>query len=282
MTITTVNQLETGLATRNTRIISSRDDPSAGNATAGHFISYWRATGGIPAAGAIPTTSAAVNHLTTGAITFMQQTSPLTSYLAELGGTAFIANTTIEVHDRLIHMGGLNGNITTLQSVTGLDLSSFLSSDNITNRIGDANYSDVQWWVEFYTDIGGTASVATIGVTYNDGTTGNLTTIAAFGRRAPRMLPLNYLIPAADSGKYIRGIREITLSAATGTIGNFGFTATRYRASIYAPYINQSFTEGWTKTGLSEIYNNSCLFPVVISGGPNSGTIRTTGTIAHG
>lgn len=281
MTITTVDELETGLSTRNTKIASNRSDTSGGNANTGQFLSYWQA-GGTPGAGATPTTSAAVNHLTTGALPFMQQTSPLTSYLAELGGGNNISDATIELHDRLIHMGGLNGNIITLQAVTGLDLSTFLSSDNITNRIGDANYSDVQWWVEFYNAIGATTSVATIGVTYNDGTTGNLTTISAFGRRAARMLPLNYLIPDADSGKYIRGIREITLSVATGTVGNFGFTATRYRSSVYVPTINKQISEGWTKTGLTEIYNNSCLFPIIISPGQDSGDIRINGKIVHG
>lgn len=280
MVISSVAQLENGLTAQNSRIFASKSDPSGGNAAAGQFISYWRATG-TPGQGATPTTAAALNHLTTGSMPFMQQTSPLTSYVATYGATAAITNTTIELHDRLIHMGGLNGNITTLQTVTGLDLNSFLSSENITNRIGDANYSDVQWWAEFYADIGGTASVGTITVTYNDGTTGTLSA-TAFGRRASRMYPLNNLIPAADSGKYIRAINNITLSVATGAIGNFGFTATRYRTSIYAPYVNQFFTEGWTKTGLTEIYNNSCLFPVVISGGSDSGILRISGSIVHG
>lgn len=282
MTITTVDQLEAGLESRRTQINLIKPDISGGNAAAGQFMSYWQSSG-TPAGGATPTaTSLAANSSTIGGLPFMQQGSPLTSYIGELGVSCSVASTTVEIHDRLISMGALNGNIITLQPVTGLDLSLFLASDNITERIGDANYSDVQWWVEFYVAIGATASVATIGVTYNDGTTGNLTTIAAFGRRAGRMLPLNYLIPAANSGKYIRGIREITLSAATGTVGSFGFTATRYRSSMYVPYVNTLFSEGWTKTGLPEVYNSSCLFPIVISGGTTSGSIAVTGKIAHG
>lgn len=283
MTITTADKLETALTSTNTRANFQRGDPSGGNAVTGSFVSYWRATlVGPGSVGAIPTSASAVNHLTAGAIPFTQQTSPQTSYLVELAASSSITNTTVEIHDRLIHMGGLNGNINTVQAVTGLDLDSFLSSENIANRIGDANYSDVQWWAEFYTDIGGTASTATIGVTYNDGTVGSLTGIPSFGRRSPRMLPLNSLIPAANSGKYIRAISNVVLSANTGTVGNFGFTATRYRAAIHAPHINKMFSKGWNSTGMPEIYNNSCLFPVVISGGSDSGTIRIQSIIAHG
>lgn len=45
-------------------------------------------------------------------------------------------------------MGGLNGTLTTAQTV-GIDFSA-LSSDNMAERIGDANYSDIQWWLEWY------------------------------------------------------------------------------------------------------------------------------------
>lgn len=59
---------------------------------------------------------------------------------------------TLEVHDRLMHMGGLNGTLTTAQAVN-LNLNG-VTADNMANRIGDANYSDVQWW------LGGTRTLA--------------------------------------------------------------------------------------------------------------------------
>jgi hypothetical protein len=74
------------------------------------------------------------------------------------------------------HFGGLNGTLTTAQTVS-LDLSTLLATDNINLRKGDNNYSDVQWWLEWYTATGATAVTATIAVTYNDGTTGNLTAL---------------------------------------------------------------------------------------------------------
>lgn len=282
MTITTVDQLETGLNSQFSRYISNKNDPNAGNGAAGQYHSYWLSTG-VPTAGVAPgTTAVAFNNLTTGAMNFRQVGSTLGSYLGQYSAASTVALPTIEIHDRLIGMSGLVGNSTAQQNITGLDLSLFLAGNNIAARIGDANYSDCQWWVEFYVDTGATASVATINVTYNDGTTGNLTTIAAFGRRLSRMIPLNNLIPAADSGKYIRGINFITLSASTGTAGNFGFTATRYRAGILLPVVNKMETVGWTQTGFPEIHDSSCLFPVAIAPGTTIGSIRLDGLIVNG
>jgi hypothetical protein len=282
MVITTVNELETGLESRFSRPTSIKTDPTGGAATAGHFVSFWRASG-IPAPGTIPTTTpATANTSTTGAIPFMQQSYPVYSYLSEIAVNVTVPNATVEIHDRLIQMGGLSGANTAVQPVTGFDLLSFSGIDNIDERIGDANYSDVQWWVEFYADIGGTASVATVGVTYDDGSVGQLSGISAFGRRISRMLPLNSFIPAAASGRYIRGISNIVLNASTGGAGNFGFTATRYRASMFVPLITQVHEEGWVKTGLPQIYNNSCLFPVVITPGTSAGNIAVTTKISHG
>lgn len=45
---------------------------------------------------------------------------------------------TLEVHDRLMHMGGLNGTLTTAQTV-GSRLSNGVTADNMAERIGDAD-----------------------------------------------------------------------------------------------------------------------------------------------
>lgn len=283
MAITTVNELEVALDSRFTKITGNRS--SLSNATAGAFFSTWRSTG-QPGQGAIPTTTPTVpNHTAVGAFSFMQQTSPATSYLGELSVSCANANTTVEIHDRLVQHGGFVGNVTTAQTITGFDLSnvSLTVLNNLPARIGDTNYSDVQWWLEWYADTGATASNATINVNYNDGTTGNLTVIAVGGTvRTGRMLPLNNLIPAADSGKYIRGVNSLTLSASTGTAGNFGVTATRYRAAVYCEQLNKLYYQGWTRLGLPEIYNNSCLFPVVICGTTTTGIVNILGKIVRG
>lgn len=279
MTITTVDALVSAMGNNSSRLII--DKASIANGVAGQFYSLWRATG-QPGQGAIPTTAATCDNTLLGALRFTQQTSPATSYLGILEGLCANAGTTLEIHDRLMHMGGLSGIVTTAQTVN-LDVHTNIASDNLTARVGDSNYSDVQWWMEWYTDTGATASNATVNVTYNDASSGDLTAFAVGGTlRASRLISLNGLIPSAAAGKYIRDINTVTLSASTGTAGNFGFTATRYRAGLFKPLANARFTADWAGLGLPEIPNESCLFPIQIASTTSTGIVRATGKIVHG
>ena len=277
--IENIDNLVKALGNNSSRIVL--DKASIASQIANSYCSLWRATG-QPGQGAIPTVVATCNNTTVGTIGFNQQTSPSTSYGAYLEIATSNAAMTMELHDRLANMGGLNGTLTTAQSVN-LDLNTLLATDNIDTRKGDANYSDVQWWLEWYTATGGTAVTATIVVTYNDGTTGNLSVLSlATTRPASNMTPLNSLIPSAQSGKFIRGIVSVTLSATTGTAGNFGVTATRPRMTLSAPIANFKFIADWAQLGLPEIYNSSAIFPIVLTSTTSTGTVRGGGKIAHG
>ncbi len=278
MTINTRDGLINALGNNSSRFII--DKASIANAVAGQMYSLWRATG-QPGQGAIPTTSAVCNNTFVGAMNFTQQTSPATSYGAY--ANAYCANSavTIEIHDRLAHMGGLNATLTTAQTVD-LDLNA-LTANNVVARRGDSNYSDVQWWLEWYADTGATASNATINVTYNDGSSGNLTLVAVGGTlRAGRLISLNGLIPAADSGKFIRDVNTVTLSASTATAGNFGVTATRPRITMPLNIANKTEIFDWAALGLPEIINESCLFPIQLCSTTTTGIVRGGGKIAHG
>ena len=277
--IENIDNLVKALGNNSSRIVL--DKASIASQIANSYCSLWRATG-QPGQGAIPTVVATCNNTTVGTIGFNQQTSPSTSYGAYLEIATSNAAMTMELHDRLANMGGLNGTLTTAQSVN-LDLNTLLATDNIDTRKGDANYSDVQWWLEWYTATGGTAVTATIVVTYNDGTTGNLSVLSlAAARQASHMIPLNSLIPSAQSGKFIRGIVSVTLSATTGTAGNFGVTVTRPRMTLSSPFANFKFIADWAQLGLPEIYNSSAIFPIVLTSTTSTGTVRGGGKIAHG
>lgn len=278
MTISTRDQLIDGLGNNSSRIVL--DKASIASQAAGTYVSLWRATG-QPGQGAIPAAAAVCNNALTGAIGFAQQTAPATSYGAYLEMATGNSAMTVEIHDRLMHMGGLNGTIATAQTV-GVSLLGETAS-NMVERIGDANYSDVQWWLEWYSPTGSTAVQITVSVVYDDGTSGNLTTIAlAATRPASLMIPLNGFMPAAAAGKFIRAVTSVTLSATTGTAGSFGVTATRPRMTIGCPIANFKFVADWAALGLPEIYNSSCLFPIVITSTTTSGTVRGGGKIAHG
>ena len=279
MAITSRDQLIQALGNNSSRFIL--DKANIVSQAAGTYVSLWRATG-QPGQGAIPAATAVCNNTTLGGMGFTQQTSPAASYGSYMEVASSNSAMTVEIHDRLAHMGGLNGTLTTAQTVS-LDLSALGATNNISNRIGDTNYSDVQWWLEWYTATGTTAVTATVNVTYNDGTTGALTgaSLAAI-RPAGFMLSLNALIPAASSGKYIRGVNSVTLSATTGTAGSFGVTATRPRMTLAAPIANMKFVADWAQLGFPEIFNESCLFPIVLTSTTSTGTVRGGGKISHG
>jgi len=137
--------------------------------------------------------------------------------------------------------------------------------------------------MEWYTDTGATASNATINVTYNDGTSGNLTIVAIGGTlRASRLISLNGLIPSADSGKFIRDINTVILSASTATAGNFGFTATRPRMTMPLNIANKTEIFDWAQLGFPEIKNSACLSIIQLCSTTTTGTVRGGSKIAHG
>src|SRR5574343_1351900 len=272
MTISTRDHLINALGNNAARFVI--DKASLSNAAAGQYHSLWRATG-QPGQGAIPSAAAVCDNTLTGAMGFAQQSAPATSYGGWANAACSNSAVTIEIHDRLMHMGGLSGTVITAQTVN-LDVDANLATSNLSARKGDANYSDIQWWLERYTDTGSTAVTATVNVTYNDGTSANLTGISlAATRRASFMQPLNGFIPAADSGKYIRDVNSVTLSATSGT-------ATRPRMTLPLPLANKMEIFDWAALGLPEIFNSSCLFPIQLASTTTTGTVRGGGKIAHG
>lgn len=273
----TVDKIANALATQSTRLVI--DKASISSQTAGSYVSLWRATG-QPAQGAIPSTAARCNETTTGGFPIPQQTSPVKSYIGYLESASGNSAMTLELHDRLIHMGGLVGNVATAQTV-GLNLYANLASDNLTTRIGDSDFSDVQWWMEWYTATGSTAVTATVNVTYADETSGNLSSISlAATRPASHMINLNVYRPAAVT-EYIRAINTVTLSATTGTAGSFGFTATRLRAANFMPIANCKYNSNWAELPIGEIPQSACLTIAMLTSTTTSGTLRGGGKVMH-
>lgn len=276
MAITTRDQLINALGNNSSRVIL--DKASLSSQAAGVYCSLWRATG-QPAQGAIPGAAALCTRALTGAMGFTNQVAPATSYLAWLWAVSGNSAQGLEVHDRLAHMGGLNLTTLTAQSIN-CDLQTLgLAAE----RRGSTDYGDVQWWYEIYTAGGATASNATFNVTFNDGSTGNLNTLAVGGSLgASRMYSLNALRTTAQQGLNIRGVNSVTLSASTGTAGNAGVTATRPRSVAPMPIANLMSSYDWAALGLPEIPNDACLFPIVLPSTTTSGTLRGGGKIAHG
>lgn len=277
MAITNQDGIIDGLANKQYRILI--DKTSLANQTISRMASLWRATG-QPAQGAIPTTPAICNKALLGSISFNNQTLPIKCYLGWIYSTCSNNATGLEIRDRLVHNGGLNLTLLTSQTTTGLDLATLGVP---TDRLGEVNYSDCEWFLEVYADGGATASNATINVTYNDNSTGNLNVLAVGGTiRIGNMFALTPQIPTTDQGKFIKGINSVILSASTGTAGNFGFTATRNRTTIELPLANKLETRDWASLGLPYIVNDSCLMLTSFCSTTSTGNFRGGGKIIYG
>ena len=265
------NAIVAALASNSDRFLI--DKASLANAAAGQLFSLWQSAG-TPAAGATPAAAAVCTKALVGAISFANQTAPATSYLDYVWFASGNAGTTVEIHDRLAHMGGLSGTVTTSQGALSL-----VTSSPGADRLGATDYSDVQWWLEVYTAMGATGVNATVAVQYDDASTGNLAVIALGATpRAGRLYPL---LPAVG-GRFIRAVTGVTLSATTGTAGNFGITATRSRCAAGLIAANAAAVLNWADTGHSEAPNDACLFPLVLCGTTSSGALRGAGKITHG
>jgi hypothetical protein len=243
----------------------------------GGFSSLWRATG-IPGQAAIPGAAAVCNKSLTGAFAFANPTGGALSYLGQAFINAANASMTFMLHDRLAHMGGLVGNVATSQTAN-VDVSG--SSDNLANRRGASDYSNVEWWLEIYTSIGTTAVTATVTYTNAAGTSGRTTTLS-FGGASPlnqagRMFPI-----IGQGGEFIRSVQSVQLSATTGTAGSFGVTATRRRAAIKTGPAFLSEERDWGLLGLAQIHDDSCLFHIAICGTTSTGAVYGGYTLIQG
>ena len=262
------NEVMAGLAGGSDRVVI--DKASLSNAVANTLHSLWRATG-VPGQGAIPGAAAVCTKALTGAMAFANQTSPVTNYLAWAWMAAANAGATCEWHDRLAHMGGLSGTVTTAQGALAL---TGVSAD----RIGATDYSDVQWVLEWYTDTGSTAVNATVNVTYNDDTTGNLALIALSATtRAGRC----YALISNKAGFFIKAVNSVTLSATTGTAGSFGITASRSKCVTYSTIANQPKEFDWAALGIPEFPNDACIYLVMNCTTTTTGNVRGHGKIIH-
>lgn len=276
MALDTIDRLLNAMGNSNTPFVV--DKASLPGQAANAYCSLWRATG-VPGQAVIPTTPAIATSALLGAIPLANATAPAANYLSNLAILAGNTNTTIEIHDRIAHMGGLNGNIATLQTV-GLDLS-VGGLNPQADRRGASNFSEVTWWLEVYVSLGATASNATINVTFTDATTANLTALAVTSLASGRCINLNTLIGVADQGKIIRAINNVTLSAATGA-GNFGFTATRQLATGTGYLPSKAELYDWQSLGLPLIPNNACLSLFAFCSTTSSGTVRLYGKMPVG
>lgn len=176
---------------------------------AGRPASLWRYDGSY-GPGAVPGAVAAPTNATAGA-------APLTSpgggrqlHLVQAWATGLVAGTLI-LYDRLLHIGGLSGTVTTAQTVGG---TLTRNTDGAGNMI----------FAEVYTQIGATSTTITASYTNQAGTAGRTTTAVAFGNTGFREATRAILLPLQSGDSGVRAVASTTVLATTGTAGAFGIT----------------------------------------------------------
>jgi len=193
---------------------------TAGNRAAGtHGITTWQANGG-----SIPGSSLATcDNTTTGALVLPTSGTGSDLRLAggAMGGGLYTGQTVmpdgfVEVIDRIAAVGGLVGNVTTLQSIN-------MSTVDLTTARGILTDGvNLAFGIEWYGASGGTSVTMTWGATYWDDTTGTFTTTHPSGGTSGLW---QWIRP--NSGKQPKALTSVTLSATTGSSTQFGVVACR-------------------------------------------------------
>lgn len=233
------------------------------NSAAGQQMSLYRSVG-LPAQPAIPGAAAVVSGLSTsltaGIPGIVAPGSPRdTTYIDEVGFWS-TSGGMVELYDRLIQSGNLNGTLTTAQTV---------NTPAIPNRNGAAA-TNVEWALECYTDLGATGVTATISYTNQAGTAGRTTTVAIPATwRAGRLLFI-LTLQSGDTG--IQSIQSVTLSATTGAAGAFGVTCL-YALGVVVAFPSANIAEPrQTALGI-KIASDTAISVVFVANGTSTGDV---------
>ena len=175
---------------------------------------------GFPIAGSVPATGAGAAATNTTAGSLKVPSALGAGENLFLGQVSLGMQTigTLILYDRLWHTSGLNGTLTTAQTVGTGTLPRYATGDG------------VELWLEWYTATGSTVTNVTASFTRQDGTAGQTTTSLAL----PASVPANrmYQLPLPSGSTGVRSVESVTLSASTLTAGNFGVTLLKRLAVI--------------------------------------------------
>ena len=244
MAITTVSGYQ---AAQNGAVITTifKNGVTLGNAP---WTSLWLATGS-PGAGAIPTVAATCSNTTPGAVSFVYPASGIL-YITDMvfnGGGNFPGPAGLMAYARLSHMGGLSGT----------SLVSQLVNLTVPGGLGAfADLSNVEWYVEGYTQLGITSQTLTISYTNTSSVSGQTVTVTL-----PSSFKSGAMIRVVPTiaGDIIKSIDSCTLAGSTGTAGNFGFTNAICLAVDRAVIGYRTRKPTVFRLGLSAVLNNVCI-----------------------
>jgi len=206
---------------------------------AGRMASLWRYDG-MPGGGAIPTTGAIPTRTTQGALPYTAAGGGREKFALTVGLQSSVAGV-FTLYDRLFHIGGLSGTVTTAQTVQGSTPTPALTRN--TGGVGNVVF------VEIYTLIGNTAQTITMNYTNQAGTTGRISTAVAIGGSNNREATRVIMLPLQGSDTGVRAVESVTLSGSTATAGEFGVIIARPFPPLAVATAGMAAIRDWT-TGL--------------------------------
>jgi hypothetical protein len=183
---------------------------SAITAVVGRPMAMWSSLLPTPA---IPTASVALDKTSSNAISPIPNAT--SGKLQILGGrfnTSNLAGATVVAIDLLNVSGGLSGTITTEQTTN-------LPTAPLTRHTGGTG---VMIGLVIYATLGTTATTISVRYTNQAGTANRTSTVTSFGGTGFREAARLIMIPLAAGDTGVRSVEGVTLTATTGTAGNFG------------------------------------------------------------
>lgn len=213
----------------------------------GRELSLWQFEG-APSAGAKPPGTVAVpDNTTDGGLKQTDPTGGRSKYLTGAGNWWSGCQGMIVIYDRLLHISGLSGIVTTAQAVGGT-LTRYATTEAWANQV----------FVEIYTAIGATGTTISMTYTDQDGNTGNTGGTATIGGTGHSEQGRFIQLPLAAGDTGVRAVADVTLAATTGTAGEFGIVIARPIAVIEVTQLGGGGLQNFL-AGIPEIKTDACL-----------------------
>ncbi|MBK8455647.1 MAG: hypothetical protein IPL34_20415 [Thiofilum sp.] len=240
-------------ATKTQSLFAFKLNRSAGvaqGALGNAYRSAWK-NDGTGGSGATPTTAATYDNTSAGCLPYALATGVNSLYLTGFMSSMASVNGAVVLYDRMAAIGGLVANVTTEQMTTGL--APARNTGGVGNKI----------FIEVYTSVGGTSSTLTVNYTNQAGTAGRISGATRIGGTAFGVASALIEVPLMDGDTGVQSVESVTLSATTGTAGNFGVTIMReiFNAAAGVPVITQAGFKG-----LATIPAGACLMLAYYNG----------------
>jgi hypothetical protein len=214
-----------------------------------------------PVAGVAPTTPVVPTNATVGSL---GQQNGGAAALRIPGMDLMYNGGQLWICDRLSHQAGLDATVTTAQTTN-------LPTAALTRYTSGTG---VLMTLEIYTQIGATGTTVSASYTNQAGTAGQTSPLVTFGGTNFREIQRVFVLPFQSGDTGVRSVESVTVTATTGTAGNFGVTLVYplvpFTSVVLQPFQSQS--NGYVYLGgfLPEILDNACLYlinhPSVASG----------------